>query len=97
MTYVSHFEISKIGYFLIDTDIEFVSRIQPIMSQAVTISNSDFDCQGHLLLLLVCYFLIAHPLRKFLAGDSGVARAPQAPRPGAREVEGARQGPDRKK
>ena len=30
VTYVSHFEIPKIGYVQIDTKIESVSRIQPM-------------------------------------------------------------------
>ena len=33
VTYVSHFEIPNIGYVQIDTNMESVSRIQPMMSK----------------------------------------------------------------
>ena len=33
VTYVSHFEIPNIGYVQIDTNIESVSRIQPIINK----------------------------------------------------------------
>ena len=33
VTYVSHFEIPRIGYVQIDTKIETVSRIQPMMNK----------------------------------------------------------------
>ena len=33
VTYVSHFQIPNIGYVQIDTKIESVSRIQPMMSK----------------------------------------------------------------
>ena len=33
VTYVSHFEIPKIGYVQINTKIESVSRIQPMMNK----------------------------------------------------------------
>ena len=49
VTYVSHFEIPKIGYVQIDTKIESVLRIEPHDEQGVTIGNYDLDCQGHLL------------------------------------------------
>ena len=34
VTYVSHFEIPKIGYVQIDTKIESTSRIQPMMKKS---------------------------------------------------------------
>ena len=46
-TYVSHIEIPNIGYVQIDTNIVSLSRIQPMMNNGVTISNSDLDFQGH--------------------------------------------------
>ena len=33
VTYVSHIEIKNIGYVQIDTNIESVSRIQPMMNK----------------------------------------------------------------
>ena len=33
VTYVSHFEIPKIGYVQVDTKIESVSRIQPMKNK----------------------------------------------------------------
>ena len=50
VTYVSHFEILKIGYFgLIDTKIWVCIMYPTHDEQGVTISNYDLDCQGHLL------------------------------------------------
>ena len=43
VTYVSHFEIPKIGYVQIDTKIESVSRIQPMMKKGYQVSNYDLD------------------------------------------------------
>ena len=52
MAYVSHIEIPNIGYVQIDTNIVSLSRIHYTThdEQGVTISNSDLDFQGHLLM-----------------------------------------------
>ena len=47
VTNVSHFEIPNIGYVQIGSKNDPISRIQPVINNGVSISNSDLDFQGH--------------------------------------------------